>query len=270
MPGLELTVRQFIHQPSSPDLPFREEYFDHTYTKVTIPTEQAAIVLVDCWDKHIIESHVERTSQVCRENLRPVLEACRTIGVTVVHAPSPSVAAKFPQWLRYLGDSEISPLPSVQPAWPPADFAQRKGEWAFLRPQYHRPGEADIDRINHERYIDPAVMPQPEDFVVATGDQLHRLCTHRKILFLFYAGFATNICVPFRNYGLFAMRDRGYFPILLRDCTVGIENKYTVAEMGMTNFMIYELELRDAAATITSADFLKAAAALVPGAVASR
>ena len=48
--------------------------------------------------------------------------------------------------------------------------------------------------------------PAPEDFVVATGDQLHRLCRDRGILHLFYAGFAANICIPFKDYGIRALR----------------------------------------------------------------
>ncbi len=269
MAALAISTRHIVHEPTAPDLPFREEHFGYRFNDVSVPPEHAGIVLVDCWDIHITASHVERTGQICRERIRPVLDACREIGVTVIHAPSPNVAHKFPQWLRYAGDSELSPQPQAAPAWPPEDFAKRRGEWAHLRVDRTDTWAAEIDQINEDRYIDASVFPEPDDFVIANGQQLHRLCAHRKLLFLFYVGFATNLCVPHRDYGMLAMRDRGYGLILLRDCTTGIETSETIDGLLCTNVAIHDYELRDIAGTITSAEFLSAAQALQTGAAVS-
>ena len=95
MAALAVSTRRIVHEPSAPDLPFREEHFGYRFNDLKVPPEQAGIVLVDCWDIHITASHVERTSQICRERIRPVLDACREIGVTVIHAPSPRCGAQI-------------------------------------------------------------------------------------------------------------------------------------------------------------------------------
>ena len=136
MTNLELTVRFLIHEPRAPGLPYREEHFGFKHNPVSIPPDQGAIVLVDCWDEPTIESHGERSAQICRDLIRPLLNVCRALGIAVIHAPSPPVAQKFPQWLRYAGDSELFPQQKPVSDWPPPDFAQRKGEWANLEAHY--------------------------------------------------------------------------------------------------------------------------------------
>ena len=98
--------------------------------------------------------------------------------------------------------------------------------------------------------------PEPEDFVVATGGQLHHLCRHQGIVHLFYAGFAANICAQRRDYGVWAMLERCYNIVLLRDCTTAIEHSETWDGMWLTRASILDMELR--AASTTSEAFVNA------------
>ncbi len=258
MPNLELSTRFLIHEPRTIDLPYREEHFGFKYAPVRIPPAQAAIVLVDCWDEPTIESHAERSAQICQDLVRPLLHVCRALGVTVVHAPSPPVAQKFPQWLRYAGDSELSPPQRPVADWPPPDFARRQGEWANLEARYS--DEWLPLRRQHEavRSIDRSVWPADEDFVIATGAQLHRLCRDQQIRYLFYAGFAANYCVPHRDYGVFAMRERGYCIMVLRDCTTSIGAPGLPHNL-CTEEVLHHLESRSLAGSITAEEFTAAA-----------
>jgi nicotinamidase-related amidase len=258
MPDLKLTTRFLIHEPHTPGLPYREEHFGSKYAAVSVPPTEAAIVLVDCWDEPTIESHGERSAHICRDLIRPLLDVCRALGVTVVHAPSPPVAQKFPQWLRYAGESELNPQPKLVSDWPPPDFAQRQGKWANLEAHYG--AEWMPLRRQHEeaRSIDQAVWPAEEDYVIATGEQLHRLCRDNQIRYLFYAGFATNYCVPHRDYGVFAMRERGYCIVVLRDCTTSIGAPGLPHEL-CTEEVLHHLESRSLAGSITSGEFSVAA-----------
>lgn len=268
MPNLELRTRFLIHEPRAIDLPYREEHFGFKYASVSIPPAQAAVVLVDCWDEPTIESHGERSAQICQDRIRPLLDVCRALGITVAHAPSPPVAQKFPQWLRYAGESELSPPCKPVPDWPPPDFAQRQGAWANLEARY---GEEWLPlRRQHDaiRSIDRAVWPADEDFVIATGAQLHRLCWDREIRYLFYAGFAANYCVPHRDYGVFAMRERGYCIIVLRDCTTSIGAPGLPHEL-CTEEVLHHLESRSLAGSITSEEFKEAAQRLKAAAAAT-
>lgn len=255
---LQFSVRHIVHEPNPPHLPYREEHFGYVHLPVSIPPEQAALVLVDCWDQIIVESFQERADRICQETIRPVLEASRKAGFTVVHAPSPPVAAKFRLYWppENAGEDELV-APAVQD-WAPVDFAQRQGEWAHLQARRSGLHQEQLDRIDRDRSIHPAVLPQSGDYVIATGEQLHRLCRERGILYLFYVGFATNVCVPDRDYGLRAMRERGYALVLIRDATTGVEARDTYPLLAVTSVMIHQFELRDIAGTITSDGFLAA------------
>ncbi len=258
MTHLELATRFLIHEPRAPGLPYREEHFGYKYTTVRVPPVEAALVLVDCWDEPTIASHGERSARICRDRIRPVLEVCRALGVTVVHAPSPPVAQKFPQWLRYAGESELSPPQAPAADWPPPDFARRQGKWANLEAHYGEEWLPLRRRHDEIRSIDRAVWPTDEDFVIATGAQMHRLCRDRKIRYLFYAGFAANYCVPHRDYGVLAMRERGYCVIMLRDCTTSIGAPGLPHEL-CTEEVFHHLESRSLAGSITSAELMAAA-----------
>jgi nicotinamidase-related amidase len=109
------------------------------------------------------------------------------------------------------------------------------------------------EKLRINRYVEP----QQGDVVLGTGQKLTRFCTEKKILHLFYAGFATNICVQFRDYGCRALRESGYNVILLRDCTTGIEVSQTVASLDMTNAAIRNIEMK--VGTSTTGEMLRQA-----------
>lgn len=256
MSEFDLTVR-YSRELSDPDLPCREEHFVHGEMSWTLPTEEVGLVLVDCWDTHPVESHLERGGQIAKERILPVVEACRKAGIAIIHAPSPPQARLYPQWTRYAEDRELHGSNGLGPDWPPRDLRGRTGAYT----SYARPQEARHDQvmnIRETRRIMDFLGPEQDDFVVATGAQLHRLCRHKKIVHLFYAGFAANICVQRRDYGVWAMLDRGYNVALLRDCTTAIEHSETWEGMWLTRSSILDMELR--AASVTSDVFLRALA----------
>ncbi|HAA75775.1 TPA: hypothetical protein DCE37_11735 [Candidatus Latescibacteria bacterium] len=247
MATFDLTVR-YSRELSDPELPCREEHFIHGEMSWTMKAEETGIVLVDCWDKHPVESHLERGGQIARDHILPVIEACRRSGIEVIHAPSPQQARLFPQWTKYAEDRELHGGSGSGPEWPPHDLRRRTGEYAaFARPP--EPRVEAVTEMRETRGIMDFLGPKPEDFVVSTGAQLHRLCRHQGIVHLFYAGFAANICVQRRDYGVWEMLDRGYNIVLLRDCTTAIEHSETWDGMWLTRASILDMELRAASAT---------------------
>ena len=77
---------------------------------------------------HFIESYLERAERVIAEAVVPIIETARRIGLTVIHAPSPSVACHYEQLTRH-GSS-----PTVrEPTWPPREFRCRQGEYAAFK-----------------------------------------------------------------------------------------------------------------------------------------
>lgn len=262
MAVIRLPVRYCELNPPA-GTPWREENFELKALVWKIDPAEAALVMVDVWDIHPYESHLERGAEITEKRILPVVQMCREIGVTVIHAPSPGQAVKYPEWVRYASDREIVGGGGGNDPWPPAEFRSRKGKYkVFAKPESSR-REKWLKYELPKRKIMPVIEPQPGDFVVSTGDHLHRLLHHRKILHLFYAGFTANMCVPLRDYGIVAMQRRGYNIILLRDCTTAIESAETFPQMMHTKASVSIVEMVFGVSA-TSEDLLKAGKKATP------
>ena len=113
------------YQDSTPvDVPCREENFERREIEMGLPIDQTALVLVDLWQDHFIESWIERAAQVLREKVLPVINAARSGGISVIHGPCPEVAGHYEQL-----DRHKAPEPSGEtPAWPPPAWPLRLTE----------------------------------------------------------------------------------------------------------------------------------------------
>jgi nicotinamidase-related amidase len=248
MKVLNLRVRYF-QDSTPPGVPCREENFARREIHMPLPLDQTGLVLVDMWDNHFIESWLERAERVTREAVVPVLEAARATGLTIVHAPSPTVAEKFPQLRRHR-----PPAPQAEPDWPPAVFRRREGEYAAFRgPRHQPPGIRAIPELG----MSPYVRVQEGEFVIATGEQLHELCREKGLVHLLYAGFATNWCILNRDYAMRAFARRGYNVILLRQATTGVEFPDTLESCFTTEMAIREIE-QQLGFSASSQDFFQA------------
>ncbi len=258
MKTLSLRVRYF--QDSTPvDVPCRETAFIRREFEMPLPIEETALILVDLWNVHFIESWIERAKRVTTECVVPVLDAARQVGMTIVHAPSPSVAAQYPQLERHK-----PPEPGVPSTWPPPDFRSRSGDYAVYRGPRSQPPGIGIhwDKLAPQLSISPAIDVQEDEFVIATGQQLHELLEERHILHLLFAGFATNWCVLGRDYGIRSMARYGYNIVLFRDATTGVEFPDTYDNLFTTEIAIREVE-QQYGFSVSNADFFQAVEGLL-------
>jgi nicotinamidase-related amidase len=251
--NLNLCVRYF-QDSTPPDVPCRETAFIRREFEMPLPVDETALVLVDLWNVHFIESWIERAAQVTKDCVVPVLNTARQAGLTIVHAPSPSVAEHYPQLQRHK-----PPEPSVPSAWPPSTFRSREGDYAVYRgPRSQPPGiGVHWDKLASQLAVSPAIDVKPEEFVIATGQQLHELLEERRILHLLFAGFATNWCVLGRDYGIRSMSRYGYNIVLLRDATTGVEFPDTYDNLFTTEVSIREVE-QQYGFSASNADFCEA------------
>ena len=231
---LDLTVRYF--QDSTPEgVPVREENFERREIPMSFPIDQTALVLIDLWNDHFIDSWIERASKVLKDSILPAIEAARSAGLTVIHGPCPEVAAQYEQVKQH-----ATAKPGHQPTWPPPEFRRREGAYLTYRgPRDQYPGIRDIPET---RRMSELVEVRDDDIVIATGQQLHAYLKSAGILHLIYAGFATNWCVINRDYGVKDMRGRGYNVVLLRDATTGVEFPDTLDQLFATELAIREVE----------------------------
>jgi len=230
------------------------------HQELPIPVTDAALVLVDVWSVHYIDSMLARVKEIVDRAIVPAATAARGAGVTVIHAPSPWIVQKRGY---ATAKSELATTTPRSASWPPTEARgiYRSGEWAA----FGRPGEPRLPAV-YEWYEDaldiaePA-RPQPGDLVISSGPELHAVLEERRILHLFYAGFCANWCLVGRDYGIVQMNERGYNIILLRDATTGIESHDTVDQVLMTEMTIREIETKWAWST-TSEQFIQSARGL--------
>ena len=220
----DLPVRRYLTYPPA-GLPGEEWNYRHEEKTLAADTDQTALVLVDCWDAlYINETFVRRAADIVRSTIVPFAEFCRETGILVIHAPSLSVAGRYMEWMENPEDWDRNPAPDE---WPPEDFRKRQGEHAGLAWSL-TPLLADwYDYMQNQMMIMREIEPVGNDVVIASGDQLHALLSNRRILHLLYAGFATNMCVPNKDYGTRAMISKGYHAVLLRDATTAVETHET-------------------------------------------
>jgi nicotinamidase-related amidase len=226
-----------------------ERNFHFVERPLPIPIEQSALVLVDLWSTHYIDSWLRRAQEITQTKVVPLLEAARKVGMTVIHGPSPFIADRY---LQAPSPPNVTTDPSV-PDWPPAAFRgiYRSGEYAAFGRDQEPILPGVYKRYETELDINPIVRPIPGEPIIHTGDQMHRLLAERKILHLFYAGFATNWCLMGRDYAIYAMDKHGYNIILIRDATTGIEFHDTVETLTATEMQIREFETKNAWSTTT-------------------
>ncbi len=240
MKSIRLDVRYYhlTRKASVEEKDFHLRILQHEY-----PVDRVALVLVDVWSDHFVSTHLQRGRNITIERILPVADAFRSVGAAVIHAPSPDCAKRYAAWTRFAGDEEVFGRSSPpRDDWPPAEFRSGTGdyeEWA--RPK--DPHDEVFEDIIKNRRIIPEAEPRAGDDVIVTGAQLHRLLKHRGILHLFYAGFAANMCVPFRDYGMRAMKDRGYDIILIRDCTTAIEVAETSENLDLSRAAVIDTEV---------------------------
>ena len=203
-----------------------------------IPASQAAIVLVDVWQRHYIKDTEARAEAIINTKLVPLLAASRKSGINIIHAPSPEVAVLHPNWVRLQAKAELE---KKRDDWPPADFLNSTGQYKpFAMP--FEPREEERNNLPALTFH-PLVKPVGMEAVIATGEELHRYCKQNGILFLLFAGFNTNACILVRDYGTLQMGNRGYSVLMIRDCTTGMESKETHPELSQTNGAILFLEM---------------------------
>eukprot|EP01051_Picozoa_sp_SAG22_P023201 SAG22_NODE_5881_length_936_cov_2.185185_2_plen_93_part_00 len=84
--SFKLPVR-YAREVTDPGVPCREENFGLGHREWSLPAGQTALVMVDCWDQHVVVSHLERGGEIAEAAILPVLTAFRQAGMAVIHAP---------------------------------------------------------------------------------------------------------------------------------------------------------------------------------------
>jgi hypothetical protein len=223
---IHLVPRYYVRYPKT-RTGFNEKQCRYGEVRWDIDINRIALVCLDIWNMDLHQDMAARDDAVTRKKIVPLVNACRQRGLQIIHAPSPPIAHRHPNWVDLVKKHEVPRAEyKNSPVWPPAEFRAGNGPYR----QYVMPRKDDM--LKAWKLLDQAdfhelVQPVGDEPVIATGEELHRLCVQRKILFLLFAGFHTPGCMTNRTYGMTKMQSRGYTCILLRDCTNGMETHKT-------------------------------------------
>lgn len=251
---------RYYRRYTDPGVEPAERNFRYKELDWEVPLAEAAVVCVDVWnDFPHSRDTLERTDMITRTRIVPLIDVCRK-GLQVVHAPARPVAPRHRNWVRLVPENEARESLWPRPGdWPPAEFREKKGRYQKYA-QPHEPQQAERERHRDEkRDFHPLVRPVGDDPVIINGEELHRLCSQRGVLHLFYVGFHANMCIITRDYGTMAMWSRGYHVILVRDCTTGMETHETQEGLICTRGAIATLEqINPGIYTVTSEQLIRA------------
>ncbi len=224
--AIHINARYYFRY-TNPDEEQRESLSHHAETDWRIPLNQVALVCLDIWNMDLHQDMHERDDRITRERISPLIKAARAQGLQIIHAPGPHIARRHANWLNLEKDKSSGAESNDTPNWPPPTFLKKTGEYV----QYASPEVPNMlrswDILRDNAGFHDLVQPVADEPVIATGEELHRLCAEKGILFLIYVGFHTPGCMTTRNYGMIDMRDRDYTCILVRDCTNGMETHET-------------------------------------------
>ena len=156
-----------------------------------------------------------------QEKIRPIFQATRTAGMTVVHVATGRYAHYYPQYAKTL-EKYNEPRSTMPPVCEDRSWHDEyvRDIWGMSAEEAAR----DLDRVKGKIRISQHTQPEPEDEVVLNGDQLNNMLRDRNANTIIYMGFCTNACLLEAPGGLLDMRKRKYRLIIVRDATAALED----------------------------------------------
>jgi nicotinamidase-related amidase len=226
---IELTLRK-RRVFDTPDK--KVDYREEKLTRVWSP-KQTAVIVCDMWDTHHCYNAVKRVEEMA-PRMNEVLEKCRSMGMTIVHAPSSCMdaykdhpgrklakdtptAKNLPKdiavWCHMIPSEEKSKYPIDQQDGgcdsDPADQAKHKEALIKLGRNPGSPWKSQI----------AVLKMHDQDVISDSGVEIWNVLESRGINNVILLGVHTNMCVLGRPFGLRQMAKNGKNVVLMRDMT---------------------------------------------------
>jgi nicotinamidase-related amidase len=181
-----------------------------------IDPKKVAIVICDMWDNHWSRGAAERVTAMA-PRMNGVIRAARERGVSIVHAPSETMAF-------YSDDSARRRMRDV----PPVELPEPLEHPDYPMPIDDSDGGSDTGETSWYKAWarqHPAIeIDQERDGISDDGDEVYRFMRHRGIEHVLIMGVHTNMCILRRSFAIKAMTRRGVPVALVRDLTDAMYN----------------------------------------------
>jgi nicotinamidase-related amidase len=187
------------------------------------PAAETAIIVCDMWDDHWCEGASRRVG-VMVPRMNAVIDAARSRGVTVIHAPSDVIGF-------YDGTPGRARMRDAPAATPPVPITR----WCAIDPKSEAPlpiddadGGCDCSPPCPQRKAwtrqHPGLAVARADGISDDGEEIYRYFAARGIKHVVLMGVHTNMCVLGRSFGIRQMTRLGFDVVLARDLTDAMYN----------------------------------------------
>jgi len=228
---------------------WREATFDESFS----PTS-SALILCDMWDNHWCQGAAGRVGILARK-IAPVVEAARSHGILIIHAPSDTMDyyKDTPQRRAMRSIPSVEPPVSLALTDPPIPIDDSDGGCDTVN---------NPIPVNYRNWTkeNPTIAIAADDLISDNGREVYSALRFRGIKTLFIAGVHANMCILNRGFAIRQMTNWGVRCILIRDLTDAIYNpsrRPFVSHDQGTDLVIQHIE-KYWAPTITADDFMRA------------
>lgn len=182
-----------------------------------IPSNHAAIIICDMWDKHWCKGATTRVEDLARR-MEPVLEKARAKSILIIHAPSETM----PYYANAPGRQLAERAPKVNP---PAEIVSLEN--APPLPIDDSDGGCDTPGDKeHKAWQRETSLLQIEagDVISDDGKEIYNVLRERGINTVLMMGVHANMCILNRTFGIRQLTKWGVHCILVRDLTDAMYN----------------------------------------------
>jgi nicotinamidase-related amidase len=189
--------------------------WQEVHTNYRFDPAKSAVIVCDMWDKHWCSGANGRVAALVKR-MEPFLEEARRNGMTIVHAPSETMAyyVGTPQREKMLQLAHFTPPEELKLSAPPLPIDDSRGGC-------DTPGEKEHKAWQCEN---AGLRIAPEDYISDNGREIYNLLKTRGIETVFYTGVHANMCILNRTFAIRQMSKWGVRCILLRDLTDAMYN----------------------------------------------
>lgn len=194
---------------------------------------ETAIIVCDMWDLHHCLNATLRGTEVA-PRMNEVLNAARSRGATIIHAPSSCMDAyaTHPARMRALQTPRSQHLPENIEQWCDRIPAEEKGQYPIDQsdggeddePEAHQKWAAELTAKGRNprapwKSQTAAIEIHDQDFISDQGEEIWSVLESQKIEHVILLGVHTNMCVLGRPFGLRQLAKNGKHVVLMRDMT---------------------------------------------------
>ncbi len=192
--------------------------FEVVEKELSWPAAETAIIVCDMWDDHWCQGASRRVA-IMAPRMNAVLEAARSRGVMIIHAPSGTMDVYKNTIMR----RRMRQAPAIDPPVP-------IDGWCYLDPK----DEAALPIDDSDNGCDctppctirtawsrqnPALAIARQDGISDSGPEIYNYLTHLGIKNVVLMGVHTNMCVLGRSFGIRQLTRLGFHVALARDLT---------------------------------------------------